>query len=200
MGVTNNLYLLSEFRIRKKDIGKIEISVEELSKECHRRMSEESKHKKIPLIWSLDDLKRLLTIEFYEINWFIGDEDYYFYENEDGKIELIKWGEIELKHHATCPHCNFNLYDKVIEVLIKKFKNRPRLNQINFPFESKEGLQCSNCGLIISVDKLTGRKIIGNFRIELPNFLFDYLNAGEILSYFDALEKDVFYIEHYMYP
>jgi len=54
--------------------------------------------------------------------------------------------------------------------------------------------------LIINVDKLTGRKIIGNFRIELPNFLFDYLNGGEIVSYFDSDEKDDFYIEQYMYP
>lgn len=151
-------------------------------------------------MFSLHELKNSLAIEFYEINWFIGDEDYYFFEDEDDKIEIIEWGDTELKQYAICPHCNFNLYDKVIEILIRKFKNRPQLNQINFPFESKEGLQCSNCGLIINVDKLTGRKIIGNFRIELPNILFDYLNGGEIISYFHSDKKNDFYIEHYMYP
>jgi len=200
MGVTNNFYLLSKSRTRKKDIEKIKVSVEELSKGWHRRIIEQVERRESLMTWNLSELKSFLTIGFNEINWFIGDEDYFFYENEDDKIEIIEWGEEELKQCAICPQCKFNLYNKVIEILIKKFKNRPKLNQNNFPFECQEGLQCSNCGLIINVDKLTGRKIIGNFRIELHNFLFDYLNGGEIVSYFDSDEKDDFYIEQYMYP
>lgn len=194
------VYILSESQIRKKDIEKIEVGLEKLSEEWHRIIIEQFERQETLLVWSLSELKSLLTIEFYEINWFIGDECYYFYEDKDGKIELIEWGKEELKQCAICPYCNFSLYDKVIEILIKKFKNKSTLNQINFPFKYQEGIQCSNCGLIISTNELTGRKIIGHFRIELPNFLFDYLNGSEILSYFNSDEKNDFYIEHYMYP
>lgn len=199
MGVTNNLYLLSESKVREKDIEKIKISVQKLSKEWHRRITKKIKDKETLQMFNLHELKSSLTIEFYEINWFIGDEDYYFYE-EDGKIELIEWGEGELKQYAVCPHCNFNLYNKVVEILIKKFKNKPTLNQTNLSFEYQQGVQCSNCGLIINVNELTGRKIIGNFRIELSNFLFDYFKGGEIINYFNSNEKNDFYIEQYMYP
>jgi len=103
MGVTNNFYLLSKSRTRKKDIEKIKVSVEELSKGWHRRIIEQVERRKSLMTWNLSELKSFLTIGFNEINWFIGDEDYFFYENEDDKIKIIEWGEEELKQCAICP-------------------------------------------------------------------------------------------------
>jgi len=89
MGVTNNFYLLSKSRTRKKDIEKIKVSVEELSKGWHRRIIEQVERRESLMTWNLSELKSFLTIGFNEINWFIGDEDYFFTRMKMIKLKLL---------------------------------------------------------------------------------------------------------------
>lgn len=201
MGVTNNLYLLSKSSIKKDDVEKIEVKLEEVSKKLHQRIVEKSNDKNNLDGWKLEEVKGFFKIEFRANNWFIGDEDFFFYEDENGKIEIGEFAKDELEYNAICPMCNFNLYDKVLKIVVEKYKNQQDHTQVNLLFnENQEGVQCLGCNMIIDKDKLTGRKIIGNFRIGLPHLLFEYLSWKEIVEFFNINGKNDFYIEHYEYP
>jgi len=201
MGVTNNFYLLSKSRIKKKDIEKIEIKIVEISKKLFRRIANKNDELKNNNLWTLEEIKDSLKIEFQENSWFIGDKDYFFFIDENDEIIISEFTKDEIAEYAICPSCDFNLYQKVLKSLVKKFKNQKGRYQTNSLFnENQEGIQCSNCGLIIEKDKLTGRKIIGNFRIELPRIIFEYFSWKEITEYFNSDDKSDFYIEHYQYP
>ena len=196
MGVTNNSYLLSKSSIKKDDIENIEKQIEEISKELHQRIIEENNL----YGWELEELKGLFKIEFKKNNWFIGDEDFFFYEDENGEIELGEYAKDHLEYHAICPNCEFNLYDKILRIIFEKYKNQQDYTHVNFLFnENQEGVQCPSCNLILDKDELSGKKIIGNFRILLPHQLFDYLSYEEIIGFFNTNEGNDFYIEHYQY-
>ena len=75
MGLTNNTYLLSELTIKKSDLEKIEKKIAELSKAVYQKIIEDNDD--ILDIWTLEEIKNSLKIEFKENNWFIGDEDFF---------------------------------------------------------------------------------------------------------------------------
>lgn len=201
MGVTNNIYLLSQSKIKKEDIERLETKVEGISKKLHQRIVEKNNNKAVSDIYELDEIKNLFEIEFDENDWFIGDEDFYFYEDKNGEFGIGEFAKDELEYNALCPECDYNLYDKMLKIITEIFLLKRPENQIRIPInEIEEGVRCPNCNLIIEKDILTGRKIIGNFRIELPHLLFEYMCWEEIVDYFNSNEKKGFYTEHYQYP
>lgn len=201
MGVTNKLYLLSKYRIERADLGKIQIGIDSIARGLHRKIVKKIGVKDLLNSWTLEELKNLFKIEFEENDWFVGDEEYFFSEENGDKIEVGEFAKEELAFSAYCPNCKFNLYDKVLRIAIEKFKKKPDGNQTRLKLiENQEGIQCPSCGVIAESNELTGRKIIGNFRIELPHLLLEHFTWKEIIGYFNSDKEHNFYIEHYQYP
>lgn len=196
MGVINNLYLISKSAVEKSNLENIETKLRALSLELYRKIVEEGK----PDGWQAEEINSLSRVEFQKNSGFISDEDFYFYENESGKTEIGEFAENELRYYAICPICNFNLYNKIVKFITEKFEKQQDDAQLRFPFNANtEGLQCSNCSSIIEINKLTGRKIIGSFRVKLHHLIFQYFSINEITDFFNVNGKDDFYIEHYQY-
>lgn len=195
MSVTKNYYLLSQSRVQEEEVEKIEMIVKDLSKELYRRINKEAIQ-----LWTLAEVHNLFQIEYEEKDWFIGDEDYFFYEEEDGTIAVNVFGKDELVEGTICPSCQFSLYKKLLPILIDKLKCSQNTHQLELPLIAiQEGLQCPNCGVIIETNNLTERKLLGNFRIKLPLLLFEKMYWNEIIGYFYREDEEKFFIDYYQF-
>ncbi|MEM8524933.1 MAG: hypothetical protein AAGG68_09830 [Bacteroidota bacterium] len=198
MSVTNNLYILSTSNITKTDFLEIKVVVEELKHKILKSIKTENRE------WYGEKwLQGLIEIEYRELIWFLGDMDYFFYsshlEDLNEKSSLSDYAKEDLQH-SYCPNCEFNLSEKLEQLIVQYALKGKNYNQLTLDFETLEnGISCPKCKTIVNPNEITERQLFGKLRISLSEVLFDYISSKEILTYLNSDNQNRFYLEQYIY-
>lgn len=111
-----------------------------------------------------------LHFERYDTVTFVGDESYYWWDNEISPYALAEWSDIYCQN---CNHGLSSMLEKVIPRLIQQQEDLRNGVLLLFNIIPK-GFFCPKCHTFQWLYKAAERKLIGHFRIDISDMSRDY--------------------------
>ncbi|OAV45085.1 hypothetical protein A3850_011565 [Lewinella sp. 4G2] len=199
MSVSSNLILQHKGVIKLDELYKIQKSADRLVSNLIARIREADPDNSFILEQGLSELPNLIKVKYSRSYMFVGDTDYIYHENENSEVGFTEYFEHMINvHKCVCNSCGYPMSTDIRLILLRLFRKQSSITQLQL-FELDEPVvRCKFCTTNHFFNDFFPFKLVGNFQMHLPSFLFQYYDIDQIFEFFGD-QKGNLYTEHYRY-
>ena len=199
MSVNSNLFLQHDGIVSSKDFFKIQKSIDNLITDLISKAIKLYPNDRNVLQQALIDLPNSISAEYSRYYIFVGDKDYIYHKDADSEVVFTDYfDDMMSENKGLCRTCGFSM-NTIIRMILHRvilqniYDAQLQLFELDDPI-----IRCKICGSSHLFNEFFPVKLIGNFKMCLPPFLFDYYDVNQILEFFGN-QRENLHTEYYQY-